>query len=226
MYLSQDTFLMPTLITDLPFGLPAFTVGLIIALAVMATLWRTERSNRVMLHANVAHLKRELHHTLHDAQVHRVASEHAHDGLVVQHMDGRVIWANPAYCDKMGLQAHQIVGKNPLSFALPQAERPTDAVIARFQYDPLKITGDNKSVLRNMRGDGTLFWNQISCAHHIAPDGQELVVLVCRDVTERVLELKQLVNIGTDGSQNDMANRKELLPFAQDALAYAIEDDG
>jgi PAS domain-containing protein len=87
----------------------------------------------------IIHLSREvgiLPLTLHDARLelvtavrdadyHRMASEHASDGLVVQDMKARIFWANPAYLKIFGVTFDEIVGRNPLEFALPpQRRRP------------------------------------------------------------------------------------------------------
>lgn len=127
-----------------------------------------------------------------EAQNYRIASENASDGLVVQAMDGKIIWVNPAYCHMMGRPAHQMIGRHPFSFAIPQAERPNAKNEQAFRFDARTIETDSLSLHRNQRGDRSLFWNQINTSHHIAPDGTETIILVCRDVTEQIIKEKKL----------------------------------
>ena len=135
---------------------------------------------------------RDFNRAAREAQNYRIASENASDGLVVQAMDGKIIWVNPAYCHMMGRPAHQMIGRHPFSFAIPQAERRNAKDEQAFRFDARTIETDSLSLHRNQRGDGSLFWNQINTLHHIAPDGTETIILVCRDVTEQIIKEKKL----------------------------------
>ena len=41
------------------------------------------------------------------------------DFIVVQSLDSKIIWANPAYLRIFRLPADQVIGQKPLSFSLP-----------------------------------------------------------------------------------------------------------
>ncbi len=115
-----------------------------------------------------------------------IASANSSDGIVVQTLDGRILWANPAYLRIMRLTADRVVGQHPLSFCMPPDQRPDAAAIAAFRYDPDDPAWQRLTLVQNQRSDGTLFWNQLSASFHDIPSGQTLAVLSCRDVTEDV----------------------------------------
>ncbi len=54
-----------------------------------------------------------------------VACASTSDGIVVQSLDGKIIWANPAYLRLVGLPEDRVIGRNPLSFCLPLDARKT-----------------------------------------------------------------------------------------------------
>jgi PAS domain S-box-containing protein len=110
-------------------------------------------------------------------------------------MDGRIIWANPAYRGTMGLAAHQIIGRNPLSFALPRAGRPSDIEITNYRFGENDPTVNELHLRENVRGYVTVFWNQINTSHHVAPNGEVLIILVCRDVTEQFRSVVRQTNL-------------------------------
>jgi PAS domain-containing protein len=43
-----------------------------------------------------------------------IACASTNDGIVVQSLDGKIIWANPAYLRIFRLPADQVLGRNPL----------------------------------------------------------------------------------------------------------------
>jgi predicted signal transduction protein with EAL and GGDEF domain len=110
-------------------------------------------------------------------------------------MDRRIIWANPAYRGTMGLAAHQIIGRNPLSFALPRARRPSDIEITNFRFGENDPTVNELHLRENVSGYVTVFWNQINTSQHVAPNGEELIILVCRDVPEQFRSVVRQTNL-------------------------------
>lgn len=174
--------------TDMP---PSLLLA-IIAVAASLYVWRKIQRSFVQLRADYRRMGRDFNRAAREAQNYRIASENASDGLVVQAMDGKIIWVNPAYCHMMGRPAHQMIGRHPFSFAIPQAERPNAKDEQAFRFDARTIETDSLALHRNQRGDRSLFWNQINTSHHIAPDGTETIILVCRDVTEQIIKEKKL----------------------------------
>ncbi|MEO1639788.1 MAG: EAL domain-containing protein [Pseudomonadota bacterium] len=158
----------------------------------------------------------------------RIACRHACDGLVVMNIDGKIQWANPAYCALMGYDLSAIVGRHPLTFAPLPEEHQTEAELVDYRLDDDPALLNKREIRRNTRKDGTIFWNEITMSLHTAPDGQSCAVLVCRDVSEiveRENELAQtsqkLAHIAAHDALTGVANRAELSRFLDTALKSA-----
>ncbi len=197
----------------------------LLAFFLIFVLWLRTRQQHRILRKDFWRISRDFNKSARDAQHFRIASENASDGLVVQDLTGRIIWVNPAYCRIMGRPAHQMIGRHPFSFAIPEEERPSKSEIDAFRFDPQTFEDASLSLHRNVRGDGTLFWNQINLSHHIAPDGSETVILVCRDVTQQILKEKRLkdaserlAHMASHDDLTGVANREALSNFAQASL--------
>jgi len=162
----------------------------------------------------------------------QIAVTHADDGLLVMSMKGIILWANPAYCRLMGYSAEEVVGRNPLSFALPPDQTPTPEEIAQFDFRDLRHQGETLQLFENLRKDGTRFWNQISVSFHHVAHGMEYAVLVCRDVTENIkretdLESKgrELAYLASHDALTGAANRTHLTETLKKALASSSEEE-
>jgi diguanylate cyclase (GGDEF)-like protein/PAS domain S-box-containing protein len=118
-----------------------------------------------------------------DSYYEGIAANNTYDGILVQALDGRILWCNPAYCTLVGLSFEEIVGKSPLTFALPLDEQMTEKDISAFHFDPTEPLYTGLHHRLNKRSDGTEFWNEMSVRFQIAPDGVRHAVTVCRDVT-------------------------------------------
>ena len=165
-----------------------------------------------------------------DSYLIRRVVESTWDGLVVQNMSGRIIWANPAYCQMFGLSPEDMIGRNPLEFVLPDDDTPSPEEIENFHYDSSDPAQSGLHLWRNKRADGELFWNQISVSFRVAPDGTEHAILACRDVTDQVERERERENIrrklekrALHDDLTGIANRTALMKFAETALAKAAE---
>lgn len=165
---------------------------------------------------------------LKDAYIIRRMVESTSDGLVVQEMDGTVVWVNEAYCKMMGRDASEVIGQNPLRFVYGAENAPSEEEIAKFRYDEAGNTEEGLVLRENMRADGSVFWNQISVNLRTAPDGARHAFLVCRDVTEQIenqhkLEKAQakLEHAANHDSLTGLANRYALLAFTERHLTIS-----
>ncbi|MEJ6397510.1 putative bifunctional diguanylate cyclase/phosphodiesterase [Yoonia sp. 208BN28-4] len=156
----------------------------------------------------------------------RIASQHSNDGIVLQDMHGIILWANPAYAALMGRDLHAMLGRNPLSFCLPEDETPSAAQIAAFRYDPQASSANDLALFRNRHGDGHIFWNQINQSFHQFPDGMWISILACRDVSEQISKEEQLMRTRDDLARlaatdalTSLANRSALTQFLDNQLA-------
>lgn len=196
------------------------------AVALLAGLLsRSMRAER-RLRDIVKGTRRDTLRHLREAEHFRMACEHASDGILIQDMQGRVVWPNPAYCKIMGRPEEEMIGRNPLEFALPPDETPDANTIANFDFN--KVAADLKGLklFRNQRGDGTLFWNQISVSFRKSAVGEEHAILVCRDVTEQIEQEDRLRDArnklkieATRDSLTGVLNRAAFIKAVQRALA-------
>ena len=185
------------------------------------------------LRQDLSGTRADLIRQLREAELFRMATEHASDGILVQNMDGTVVWPNPAYCRIMGLKREEILGRNPLEYALPDEERPDLRTIASFRYDPDDQAMAGLQLFRNKRPDGTLFWNQISVSFRTSATGRQHAIAVCRDVTTQIEHenklretRSQLEFAATHDALTGLSNRAELVRFCEAALRRAAQEGG
>lgn len=145
--------------------------------------------------------------------------EQARDGIVVQDIEARIEWANPACEDMYGWSLADMRGRKPQDFILPPSERPDKEAIDSFRYDPESPLFRRYQLNRNVRRNGDVFWNQQSFALlDLGPEpDQKKVVVTCRDVTDQVnteMALRQVqVDLKRSAHHDDLtglANRKKL----------------
>ncbi len=221
-----DPFTLPASLPPLVAGVEGIVSGILFGLIFGATLvWLILRIRR---DTAMAGLQAAYDQSLQDGYLIRRVVESTSDGLLVQKMSGKIIWANPAYCQMMMRPLEEIVGRNPMEFVLPERDTPTAEEIANFRYDPHKHGAAGLHLAQNVRSDGQEFWNQINVSFRTAPDGTEHAILSCRDVTEQVehnqaLETiqSQLAHNASHDSLTGIANRAELIRFTEAALAKA-----
>jgi len=180
----------------------------------------------VAVRRDLAESRASLAATLRDERFYRMIAEHASDGVVVHGLDCRVTWANPAYCVMMGRPLDQMIGRNPLSFALPPDIAMSEQALAGWRYDPDDPRQRETALFRNIRGDGTEFWNQISVAFFGDAGAADTIIMVCRDVTAQVNRendlreaSQRLKHAAGHDALTGLANRAGLMAFVQDALA-------
>ncbi|MEM7042730.1 MAG: PAS domain-containing sensor histidine kinase [Pseudomonadota bacterium] len=149
---------------------------------------------------------------------------HANDGIVVQSIDGRIEWSNPAYSRISGFGPEEIRGRKPQEFILPDDLKPDDAEIEAFRYDIASGMLDSYEVARNVRKSGEEFWNQLSFAVVESSDGEVKVIVICRDVTDEqkmFAELKQ----HRDHLEELVHDRTALIERQASELEEALEQE-
>jgi len=154
---------------------------------------------------------------LHPALLNRLVTN-TFDGLVVQDMNGNVEWANPAYEAMHGRNLADMIGKNPLAFALPEDETPTQDVIDAFSFDDVDIDLGARETRINRRADGTLFYIELSVV--ITPetkDRDRKAIVISRDVTKQVhaeaalkAERDRMTSLAETDPLTGLANRTRL----------------
>lgn len=160
----------------------------------------------------------------------RIATDDARDGLAIHDLDFVILWANPAYLQMMGRTAREVIGRTPFDYAFPPDATPGRAEIRDMMHEAQDRGEDTLHLFRNRRGDGTLFWNQISMGFRITSSGETRVVIVCRDVTQSVEQEEELRRMhdrlaheASHDGLTGLANRAELRRFMNGALQRAAE---
>ena len=207
----------------------SYFVVLFLALAsvvlILAPLVLRLTTDVRQLSACLKQAQQEVAETLRKAEYFRLACEHAPDGILIQDMNGRIVWANAAYGRIHGRDFDSLLGRNPLEFATKDCDRPSPDTIAAFRYDPHDPAYEKLQLFENQRADGTLFWNQVSVSFRRSPTGQENAVQVCRDVTEQVQQENHLRDVrmrleheATHDQLTSVPNRAAFLKFMETAL--------
>ncbi len=204
---------------------------LLIGCATLLFMQRAALTRARLSEANLSALKKSAAAERKDAAFYRIACSDTDDGLVIQGLDGRILWVNPAYCDIMGYPAEEVLGRNPMEFAMRPEDKPSDDFIKNFQYKRDDPNWGRLSLYRSVRKDGEEFWNQIRVSYHQDVDGGEYVILVCRDVTEEVDRESQLreksdalAHVAAHDDLTGAANRANMMQFTQAALENAKQN--
>ncbi len=160
---------------------------------------------------------------------------HARDGMVLQNLEGKILAVNPAYEAMFGYRADELIGRNPLEFAVPEDQRPDAETIAAFRYTPDSPIFESYEMIENLRADGTRFWNQLSFGMIGAEEtgSEPMVVVSCRDVSTQVsteLALRDAkTQIEYSANHDDLtglSNRKRLLEFLNSDIISALMQRG
>lgn len=108
------------------------------------------------------------------------------DGIIIQDINAIILWANPSFCDMFGYELNEVIGKNPLSFLIPEEDMQSPEAINAFKYDLNSGFLDEYEIVRNVKKTGELTWNALSFAHHKTEAGNDRIIVTCRDISAQV----------------------------------------
>lgn len=147
---------------------------------------------------------------------------HSPDGIMFTVPTGRVLAANPAACEILGMSEAEIcsVGRQGLLF---EDEPATRAAIARRA-----ATGTVKAEVPMRRFDGGLFTAAISSTIFTTPTGEARACVIFRDVTDEVAARERLERTQIEMSYladhdelTNLLNRRGFSLAADEAVAFA-----
>lgn len=156
--------------------------------------------------ATTNHLEEQLHRTrqllqkTRDAQkLMEMVLQHANDGIVIQDIDGRVEWVNPAYERLTGYTLEEMHNRRPQEFVVSDDDKPSPEEIANFKYDISDDSLKSYEIVRNVRKNGEAFWNQLSfSAVEYGGDSEVKIIVNTRDVTEQIENEERLKQTKAD----------------------------
>jgi diguanylate cyclase (GGDEF)-like protein/PAS domain S-box-containing protein len=130
-------------------------------------------------------------------------------------------YVNPAYTRITGYSREEAIGQDPGfmragTLDLPERERITEAIVNRRSLS---------TVLRNMRKNGEIFWNNLRIDPVAGSDGKVThFVGVIDDITEARKHEEELRHLATHDSMTGLANRAALHDSLQAAIERAMRD--
>lgn len=126
------------------------------------------------------------------AKLFRSVAEGSSDGLVLMERDSRILWCNAAYSRIMGYDHGELLGRYPLSFALPSDQAISKEEAMAFRFDESDKRFGTLTQVENVRKDGTKFFHEFSHAA-LKVGGKPKFLLAGRDITERIAREKELL---------------------------------
>jgi len=167
-----------------------------------------------------------------DAAILKTVVEHAHEGLVLQDVYGRIQWSNPAYTRITGYTADEIRGRRPQEFILPPDKQLPAEELESFKFDLEKFSSGFKELIQNRRKNGELFWNQLTFARIEAETEDDTrMIILCQDVTrevERFAELEETRKRLKFQAEHDeltgLVTRAKITEFLQERLSAGRAD--
>jgi PAS domain S-box-containing protein len=103
-------------------------------------------------------------------------------GIVQVDLTGRIVLANPRYCELVGRSAQQLMGMKMQDYT-----HPDDLPHTLKHFNAISVNRQNYSLeKRYLRPDGSIVWVAISASLVKSPEGIPLYVLaVAKDITDR-----------------------------------------
>lgn len=162
-----------------------------------------------------------------DTAFYRAISIAADVGMIVQSMDGTVLWANEAYLRMMMLSADEVIGKNPLSYALPAEQAMTPEEIAAFRHQPNADSEPQILIFENVRGDGQRFWVEIHTSFDQLREFGPVAILVTRDISDHIMRQQELSrtsvklsHLASTDHLTGLSNRLHILEQIERSLGF------
>ena len=176
-------------------------------------------------------LNKELQHIRGENTIMELIVNNANDGILIQDLEGRIEWSNPAYSRMTGFSADEIRGRKPQEFVIPPESRPSPKEIEEFRYDVSSGHLEDFESILNIRKNGELFWNQLSFAVATFEEGEEpKVIIIAREITEQreheeELKRSEIRNkeLAEFDSLTGLPNRMKLSKHLETVVEQAME---
>ena len=151
--------------------------------------------------------------------------QHLHEGLLITDAELRVLDANPAYTQILGVPRHEVLGTVP-SLLRPAPADPLARQQRASMWTSLRDTGGWRGELLERRRNGEACTLQVTISSVQGPQGDvRHHVLVITDVTEQRAQRERLERQALYDELTRLPNRMQLSRLLDDAMR-ASERDG
>ncbi|RUR04725.1 PAS domain-containing protein [Legionella sp. km772] len=142
----------------------------------------------------------------------------ANDGITIVDMKQKhqpLVFINPSFEQLTGYSAHEIIGKNCrfLQGSLPP--QPETHLIRQA----LNEQKNCRVILRNMKRDGSLFWNELSLAPIKENNHLSYYIGIQKDVTEEIIQNQTIIQVL---EQNKIAAMREAISNFADQVSQPL----
>ncbi len=144
----------------------------------------------------------------------RLVFETSLDGFIQSLADGTVISVNPAACNMFRMSEQQIRAAGIPG--LVDAADPRIAAVLRHTR-----SGKFRGELSCVRGDGTRFPVEVSSSQHVSSIGDVQVSVILRDITERQLAERQIMQLNAELETRVEKRTAELTAANQELQAFS-----
>jgi diguanylate cyclase (GGDEF)-like protein/PAS domain S-box-containing protein len=142
--------------------------------------------------------------------------EHSRDPIAVLDADQILRYASPAYKELFGVDPAEAIGSPSASRTHPEDRERLAGILAEIMTEPGAV---GTYEIRVMRTDGEWRHVEVTASNHLGDPAVEGIVCNCRDVTDRVIEARELSRIATHDSLTGLANRALLMERLVAALS-------
>lgn len=143
---------------------------------------------------------------------HRAIFEHSMDGMLLLTSDGEILGANPAAQEIFHMTEEELRAKGRAG--ITDASDPA----VRRSVEKRRRTGQSRSVVRMIRGNGETFPAEVNATQFEAGAGDQLVSVMVRDLTEKQERERQLAA--------SEARLRAVFDHSMDAILLSAPDEG
>jgi PAS domain S-box-containing protein len=150
-----------------------------------------KNSEIIAIQANLRNIeeRRQVEHTLFEREEHYHTLFHlSPSGILLEDNKGHILEANPAFCQSLGYDRKELVGKNVSIFVHPDFAQEIENNLKRL------ISGEIlKHVVKSLRKDGSYCYMELNEKKISLPDGQDGILCIVEDISERKSTEEELI---------------------------------